>query len=743
MGVVEGGIGAWIVGASATGATATAAGMAAAAAINIAVAAALSAGASALAAEMADKGPNKATRTGNVKQPLSPHEWVYGSVRKGGVIFYVNGSGPENSNLHLCIAFAAHEIESFDEVYINGELVGLRLVKPSDYTNPLDAEGPFRYSPFLDDSYQLYLPGKGYKRKNFISFQFRTGTATQTPVPIQVLQCSNWTAAHQAKGIAYLYARLNYDSSGKAWPSFIPAFTARVKGKRIFDPRTNAVAWGDNPALILADVLENLLGVPRARIDSAALIEAANICDQVVPLKGGGTEKRYRAGGYLIIEGEPEDWIEPIKAVMAGAVIEHHGIYYIHAGAWRPPVIEITDADIMGGIKVRTAESDRDRANVCRGMFSGIESYDQPTDFPQISDAAAIAEDGSEQAMELNLEWCPSPTQAQRVAKIALKSARFGRTIEIGVNLLKGLDVKPWDTVTLRLRAFGLTGTFRVITHVVSVSDGAVKPILTLQEIAESVYAWDPATEEQKLQVDAALIPGTDIEPDNLKFTTAVNSSGSTFVPATVNATWEDAANVAFQAIEIEAIVHFQYRIGSGSWVDAVAQTKGEALPGAESIALAITDETMGSSAYSFQGVQVEQVRIRTRVNPEAWSEWVEVQGDLQAPIAGAKTLVPYASRGKHQPASVKMSWSPPTNGTPAKYEAEVVLSYQWRLGSTGAWNDASFGGVTVINAKSFTGLIWDKTKPQSNTQFQNHAITRCRVRAILTDGTVSSWTDI
>jgi hypothetical protein len=368
----------WLAGAGIT--SGTVAGTVAAVAINIAISAALSAAAQAITGDV-NQGANKATRTGNIKQALTPHEWVYGSVKKGGAVFYVNGSGGANWVLHLDIVFAAHEIEEFGDFYINGELCGLDLIKPSDYASGgvLTAEGPFAANPNLDDSYQVYVPGRKYGRRQLAAFQFRKGSTdplVQTAVPFQVLECKNWDASHRALGRAYLYARLMYEETGKAWPSFIPAFTCRIKGKRVFDPRSGLVEWTDNPALIAGDILENLMGIPRSRIDAAAIIEAANVCEEDVPLKGGGSEKRYRACGYILIQGEPEDWLNPIAMAMAGAVIEHHGTYYIHAGKWRPATIDITDADVMGSIRVQTAVGDRDRANTCRATFAGPDSFD-------------------------------------------------------------------------------------------------------------------------------------------------------------------------------------------------------------------------------------------------------------------------------------------------------------------------------------------------------------------------------
>ena len=53
------------------------------------------------------------------------HQIIYGRVRTGGVIVFDETTGKNNKFLHRVIAFAGHEVESFDEVYINDEVITL------------------------------------------------------------------------------------------------------------------------------------------------------------------------------------------------------------------------------------------------------------------------------------------------------------------------------------------------------------------------------------------------------------------------------------------------------------------------------------------------------------------------------------------------------------------------------------------------------------------------------------------
>lgn len=737
---IETGIGAAIAGGiGLTGTAATVAGIA----IDLAIAAALSAGSSALAKDAADDGPQKATRTGNIKNAIAPHEVVYGVVRKGGTIFFVGGSHFANTRLHMCIALAAHECEEIQSIYINGKENGLVSVLPSSGDPPYG-----EYQSGLPNSYEMFVPDTGNARRRFSAFNWRLGTSDQTAIPGMVLELDGWSNDHRARGICYLYARLVYDvtDDSRIWPSFIPSLTVRLKGRNdIYDPRDGTTSWTDNPALIAANILESLLNVPRERIDAAALSEAADICDQVVALKGGGTEKRYRASGYFSVEGEPEAWLEPVARAMAGAVIEHHGTYYIHAGAWREPVIEITDNDIMGAIRVRTAPSDRERSNVARGIFASAEAFDQPTEFPRVVDAAGVAEDGLELETDIDLEFVPSSAQAQRVAKILLLSGRSGRTVEIGTNLLKGLDVKPWDTVTLNLSVLGITGTFRVTEHKISIEDSPplMKPTLTLVEISEDLYAWDAATEEQPLALQTAVVPGMDLEPQELSYSVAVDNSAATFFPATITANWTDPANTDFQAIEVQAILHFQFRTGPfDPWEDDVIEAASEVAPGVETLALDIIDADRAGSGFSFQNHVVERVRVRTRISANNWSDWTELEGDLRAPIAVNKVFTAYSSKDKHRPGAVKMYWDPPADGSPVAYEVEAKITYEWRQGA-GAWIPAEYIEARRLKAKKVNLVFWDRSKPGGTTSFRNHVLNYARVRSVNGDRTVSEWTNL
>ena len=127
-----------------------------------------------------------------------------------------------NKFLHRVLAFTGHEIESFDEIYINDELV--TLDGSGNVTSPSRYDGKVRINKHL-------------------------GATDQAADSDLVSEVDEWTNDHRLRGIAYLYVRLSYDAD--AFPNGVPEITATIKGKKVYDPRDGSTAWSDNPALVL------------------------------------------------------------------------------------------------------------------------------------------------------------------------------------------------------------------------------------------------------------------------------------------------------------------------------------------------------------------------------------------------------------------------------------------------------------------------------------------------------------
>lgn len=193
--------------------------------------------------------------TVTVREPARARDLVYGRTRKGGTIVFIESTDRDDRNLHLVIVFATHRVHKIGEIYFNGELA-------------FDADG----------NAQDNFSGRAWVEK-------RLGDADQSAFVIDGVP--EWTSDHRLLGCAAIYLRLRFDRD--VYPSGIPDVTAYIEGKNdILDPRTDERGYTENPALCLADYMSNptwgLGAIIGEDIDEDDLIEAANVCDEAVPL---------------------------------------------------------------------------------------------------------------------------------------------------------------------------------------------------------------------------------------------------------------------------------------------------------------------------------------------------------------------------------------------------------------------------------------------------------------------------
>jgi hypothetical protein len=329
-------------------------------------------------------------RTVTIREPVVPRDLVYGRTRKGGVIVFLNSSGSDNAVLDLVIVLATHRVKSIGAVYFEGEVA-------------LNAAG----------TAQGRWAGK-------VSIEKKLGDATQTAfTAMKAALPDKWTENHRLRGCAAIHLRLTYDQD--AYPGGIPNITVDVEGKNdIWDPRTQTSVYSANPALCLADYMANPIWSIGARIgqpdgiDELSLVEAANICDETVPLAEGGAEPRYACNGVITLSEVPKTIIEGLLTSFAGRCAFSGGSWRIHAGAWRAPSVALTSDHVReAGLTLATRVTMSSNFNGVRGQFVSPENDWQPDDFPAYASAAYLAEDGGEQKWrDISLPFTISATMA-------------------------------------------------------------------------------------------------------------------------------------------------------------------------------------------------------------------------------------------------------------------------------------------------------------------------------------------
>lgn len=399
------------------------------------------------------------------------HQIIYGRTRVGGVRVYDASTGGNNDFLHRIMAFSGHEIQSYDEIYLNDEVV------------TLDGSGnvtsPARYNGFVRIK-QYY------------------GTSTQTADSDLVSETSGlavdagrWTSSHRLQGIAYLYVRFKYNPD--AFPNGVPAVSATIKGKKVYDPRTATTAWSDNPALCLRDYLTSDYGLNQAstKVDDALVSTAANVCDETVD-----GEKRFTCNGSFVTSFAPNQIITDMLTSMGGLFWYSQGKWRMKAAKYITPTVTLDENDLRSGINLSTRHSRRSNFNTIKGTFRGAESSWQEADYPIVSDPLFVAADNDiVNTLDYPLPFTASSKTAQRLANIVLRRNREQLTFSASFGL-KAFQVEVGDFVYLNNERFGWTNKpFEVTNWTFGLTDGLdLQAQMTLREISSAVFTDESAT---------------------------------------------------------------------------------------------------------------------------------------------------------------------------------------------------------------------------------------------------------
>jgi len=389
------------------------------------------------------------------------HQIIYGKMRVGGARIFDGTTGGDNKFLHRVLGFAGHEIEAFDTIYINDEAA------------TIDGSGnvtsPSRYS-------------------GHINIYTHLGAADQQADSNLVSAVSGWTAEHRLRGIAYLYCKFGFDAD--VFPNGLPEITAVIKGKKVYDPRSSATAWSDNPALCVRDYILSSgygLGEAAANIDDTSVIAAANICDQT---NTTANTTRYTTNGAFTTAIQPGEFLTNILTSMSGTLWYAQGKWRMKAGAFTASALALDENDLRSGITVSTRHSRRDNFNEIKGTFKGDESNYQVTDFPPVTNSAFVtADNGQVTVADVELPFTDNSIEARRIARIMLESNRQQLTIRASFGM-RALALQVGDTVAISNTRFGWSGKlFQIAEWKFGLGDELGFGVeMTIKETAASVY---------------------------------------------------------------------------------------------------------------------------------------------------------------------------------------------------------------------------------------------------------------
>ena len=411
----------------------------------------------------------------NIREPAAAQEYVYGQVRKGGVLTYIDETGTDNKFLHMIITLAGHEVEEIGDIYINDEIV------------TIDGSG--------------FVTGTRWKSK--IRVIKRDGS--QTTASATMMSDAGVPSTFIGRGIAHLYVRLEYDAD--VFGGGIPTFTAVVKGKKVYDPRTATTAYSANAALCIRDYITSAYGLNDSTVNDTFFSAAANDCDDNIPLKSG-TQDRYTINGVVRADSTVGSALSDMMQSCNGALYYSGGEWKLRVGVYEAPVKSFTLDDLRSNITLPTKMSRRDNFNRVVGSFVNASADWIEADYPTVSSSFFLntEDNGIENVMDLPLPMVTNGARAQRIAKQALFRSREQMTISAEFGL-SALSLEVGDIIDLTVAEYGWTNKeFEVKDWKLQISEeGGIRVGLVLRETSQEAFAWD--AEEEELAANNSNLP--------------------------------------------------------------------------------------------------------------------------------------------------------------------------------------------------------------------------------------------
>lgn len=448
---------------------------------------------------------------------------VYGLHEIGGIKVhkYVSDTPNEawNDLLHLIVVFCEGEVDAIEEIFFDG----------------------------ISENDEKFDGGRLNGR--WVSIERFTGTDNQPASAAAVSAIDNWTIDHKLSGLSYAYIVCQMPDQQSVWQGE-PQITARIRGRKVYDPRTGLTEFSDNPALCLMDYLTNSRygkGLPYSRLDEASFIATANLCGDLVtntvtrrefviddtqagrpvPVETTTTETvskpLFTCNLFLDTGNTVFDNIKEILSTFRGIMPLSAGLISVQAETTGSPARVFDDENLVGAITIDSGGVN-DRFNRVEVRFPNrLKNFETDSVFyPPDSDpnaAAWLAEDnGVRLERSFEFDGIIHKDEALQMAEVIAKRSRLNKSIKFKSQPI-GLVVEPGDIVGVSSNTFGWTAKpFRVLTKTVRGDDTIDFEAI---EHEDAIYPWSGATFDELIggtwlgdPYDLAPVSGLSITPD-------------------------------------------------------------------------------------------------------------------------------------------------------------------------------------------------------------------------------------
>lgn len=428
--------------------------------------------------------PTNTASTQRLNKTLVPEEYrkiVFGKTASGLDMRYWEVWGSGFNNYDEVLATATHKIQSYQELYLEGELV-----------------------PFSGNNATGTYAGALTRRTSLVGV---AGTSLSAGAG------SLWTANCSLTGCSHMVLAWTYSQS--KLPNGIPSrITQVIEGALVYDPRRDSTrggsgshraedqtTWeysptdangqplGRNNALqalwyLIGWRLNGRLvagrGVELNDINFASFITAANNC----------VSAQYYSD-MILSTGDSHSTNEAIITAAAGGQLEDPGglwSYYVAVDDTASIAVTLTDDDILEEVSWVPQLAISEQFNEVAGTFVDASSTGlyQPRAYPTVTDAAYVTEDGFRRRRTINYQAVQSAAQAQKLARIELNRARFQGVFRATFNM-RAFRAQSYDCVLITFSRYGW------VNKLFRVSQVGINPMggidLVMREEHSSVYS--------------------------------------------------------------------------------------------------------------------------------------------------------------------------------------------------------------------------------------------------------------
>lgn len=488
-----------------------------------------------------------------------------------------NPATPENLQF-LSEAAVGPRVGHVGRVKVGGNVVFHRAKAGMSYRVIVHGHGRRMGAPSYElNKVPVTLDGSGfvtddpyvYNGRSRVQILARAGLVPETAYSDITAVWPEWTADHRLDGLftsLIITEQVPAEAFAKVFPNGEPDLTVTADTAAFFDPRSGAVAYTENAALIIAGwaALPDTLNRPDL-FDEAEVIAEADIADQDVALAEGGTEKRFRLSGSYLLSEAPQTTLQRMLDAVGGRVrLRPSGKVGLRLGAWRAPEFTLRFAHLAAAEAEVTFGPDMlDRFNVLPGRFVSRDLGFVEVDAEAWRDEAAIATEGQELVgPPADLLFAPSHRQARAALKLAMARKNADMTLRLACKPT-ALAAAFEDEITLDIPELGLSGVFEVSDYAVQVGGGLLRGVtLNLRRVTAEAFALDIA-EQGAVQE----LPEPDV-PDGVPVPTSVVAAAAGVQTSQVD--FVAGIGVGFAAPPSDSLVPVvRYApAGTGEWQD-------------------------------------------------------------------------------------------------------------------------------------------------------------------------------